>query len=280
MTVKTFFLSLICVSSIAVCTAQKDTIYLDVNGKKVAPSLAATYEIHVQVKKSQIETIEEYDAVLGYKKRYYMLKKLPQWTMSEIRVTATAVNGGGRPEFSKYEPRVIIYSDSIMMKHGSLLEWYPSGALKTRGTYLAGRLDGTLETFHPNDKPKQIEQYHLDTLKKATCFDSLGTETTHIPFFELPKYPKGDAAMYKFLSQTIRYPANARQMGEQETIFVSFTIDKTGKVTDVKSLKNKSRALGFESVRTIKALSKWSPALLDGKPIDMTYLMPITYGIE
>jgi TonB family protein len=279
MTVKTFFVSLIYVSSIAVCTAQKDTIYLDANGKKVAPYLAVTYEIHVQIKKSQIETIEEYDAVLGYKKRFYMLKKLPQWTMEEIRITAVS-NNGGRPESPKYEPRTIIYSDSIMMKHGSLMEWYPSGALKTRGAYLAGRLNGTLETFHANDKPMQVEEYHLDTLKKATSFDSLGTEIAHKPFFELPKYPKGDAAMYKFLSQTVRYPANARQMGAQETIFVSFSIDKTGKVTDVKSVKNKSPELGFESVRTIKALPKWSPALLDGKPIEMTYVMPITYGIE
>jgi TonB family protein len=279
MSLKTFYFSLIYLSSICITTAQKDTIYLDVNGAKVAPSLAAIYQIRTQVKKSQVEIIEEYDAVLGYKKRYYMLKKLPQWMMEEVIITGYAMVGGQR-ETSYKQPKVVKILDSSMIKHGSFMEWYPSGALKARGSYLYGRFNGTLETFHPNDKPMQIEEYHLDTLKKATSFDSLGTETTLNPFFELPKYPKGDAALFKFLSQTIRFPKEAREAGTQETIFVSFTIDKTGKVTKTKTLKSKSKDLASESIRTVEAIPKWIPAKLDGKPIEMTLLIPFTFVLE
>jgi TonB family protein len=279
MSLKTFYFSLIYLSSVCIATAQKDTIYLDVNGAKVAPSLAAIYQIRTQVKKSQIEIIEEYDAVLGYKKRYYMLKKLPQWTMEEVVITGYAMVGGQRVASDK-RPKVVKILDSSMVKHGSLMEWYPSGSLKTRGTYLYGRLNGSLETFHTNDKPMQIEEYHLDTLKKATCFDSLGIETTHEPFFELPKYPKGDAAFYKFLGQTIRYPKEAREEGIQETIFVSFTIDKIGKVTKTKTLKSKYKDLAAESIRTIEAIPKWTPAKLDGKHIEMALLIPFTFVLE
>lgn len=279
MTVKTFFLSLIYVSSIAICTAQKDTIYLDVNGAKVVSSLAATYQIRTQVKKSQIEIIEEYDAILGYKKRYSMFKKLPQWTMEEVVITGYAMVGGQRVASDK-RPKVVKILDSSMVKHGSFMEWYPSGSLKVRGSYLFGRFNCTLETFHTNDKLMQIEEYHLDTLKKANCFDSLGNETTLNPFFELPKYPKGDAALFKFLSQTIRFPKEAREAGMQETIFVSFTIDKTGKVTKTKTLKSKSKDLASESIRTVEAIPKWTPAKLDGKPIEMTLLIPFTFVLE
>jgi TonB family protein len=279
MSLKIFYFSLIFLSSVCIATAQKDTVYFDVNGVKVAPSLAATYQIRTQVKKSQIEIIEEYDAILGYKKRFYMLKKLPQWTMEEVVITAQAKVGGQRIATDKL-PKVVKILDSSMVKHGSLMEWYPSGSLKTRGSYLNGRLNGTLETFHPNDKPMQIEEYHLDSLKKSSCFDSLGTEIAHVPFFELPKYPKGDFAFFKFLGQTIRYPREAREGGIQETIFVSFTIDKTGKVTKTKTLKSKSKDLATESIRTVEAIPKWTPAKLDGKPIEMTLLIPFTFVIE
>jgi TonB family protein len=280
MSLKTFYFSLIYLSSICIATAQKDTIYLDVNGAKVAPPLAAIYQIHTQVKKSQVEIVEEYDAILGYRKRYYMLKKMPQWMMEEVCITGYSSVNGQRSEPIKYEPRVIIHTDSVMIKHGSLMEWYPSGALKARGTYLAGRLNGTLETFHSNDKPMQIEEYHLDTLIKATCFDSLGTEITHIPFFELPKYPQGASALFKFLSQTVRYPREAREIGAQETIFVQFTISKIGKVIGVKTLKSKSKFLATESIKTIESLPNWIPAKTNGKPIEMTFLMPFTYRLE
>jgi TonB family protein len=278
MSLKTFF-SLIFLSSICIATAQKDSVYFDVNGVKVTPALAATYQVRTQVKKPQIEIIEDYDAILGYKKRYCMFKKLPQWTMEEVVITGYEMVGGQRAASYK-RPKIVKSLDSSMVKHGSFMEWYPSGTLKARGTYFYGRLNGTLETFHPNDKPMQIEEYHLDTLKKAICFDSLGTETTQAPFFELPKYPEGDAAFYKFLAQTVRFPKEAREAGIQETIFVSFTIDKTGKVTKTKTLKSKTKDLATESIRTVEAIPKWTPAKLDGKPIEMTLLIPFTFVLE
>jgi TonB family protein len=261
--------------------AQKDTMYLNANGEKVDRYLASTYQVRTVSQKIQAETIEEFDAVLGHKMRFYILKKMPQNTMGEVVVTVTAyqtMNGQTVP--SPKNTEIFTPMDSVMLKYGSFMEWYPSGSFKTKGTYSAGRLQSTLETFHPNDKPKQVEVYSLDTLQSGHSFDSLGIEIPHSPYFQLAKYPKGVVAMFRFLGATIRYPLTALEKGIQETIFVGFTIEKNGKVGKIKIEQGKSRELNDESIRVIQAMPKWTPAKLNGEPIEVRLILPIKFKIE
>jgi TonB family protein len=280
MSLKLFLLCQLNISIICFVTAQKDTIYLDSKGANVAPSLAKTYQVRTMIKKSQTEIIEEYDATLGYKSRQYVLKKSPPWTLPEVIVTVSLISPFGQRMPSITKDKLIKTLDSSMVKHGGFMEWYPSGQLKTRGTYMYGRLHGILESFYPSDKPMQIEEYHLDTLNSSSFFDSLGTQITHAPYFELPKYPEGEKAMFRFLATTIRYPSKARDIGFQEAIYVSFSINKEGKTTNIKTLKSNSKDLADEAIKVIKAMPKWKPARMNGEPIEMTLLLPIIFRIE
>lgn len=280
MKAKLFILMLFFANTYFSMYAQKDTVYLNTNGDKVSPNLATHYLVKTRASKTNTETYEEFDAQLGNKLRFYVLKKLPQITLQEMVVTGYVVENGQNVSSYK-QPFIETYLDSAMLKHGVFMEWYPLGSLKTKAAYLQGRLNGSLETYYANGKPKQIEVYHLDTLTSGRSFDSLGTEIANEPYFELPKFPKGkELAMYRFIAPTIRYPLNARNSGIQETIFVSFTIDKNGKVTDIKTINSQSADLKVESIRAVKAMPKWTPARLDSQNIAMTYLLPIKYILE
>jgi TonB family protein len=102
----------------------------------------------------------------------------------------------------------------------------------------------------------------------------------YVVLFSALKYPKGEAAMFRFMGATIRYPLTAREKGIQETIFVGFTIEKNGKVGKIKVEQGKSRELNAEAIRVIKAMPKWTPAKLNGEPIEVRFILPIKFNIE
>ena len=50
----------------------------------------------------------------------------------------------------------------------------------------------------------------------------------------MPEYPGGLNSMYDLMKRNLKYPKSARQSKTEGKIFVSFVVDKKGKVTDIK----------------------------------------------
>ena len=50
---------------------------------------------------------------------------------------------------------------------------------------------------------------------------------------EMPQFPGGEAALFKFLSQSIRYPQEAREIGISGRVFVYFVIEPDGSVSNI-----------------------------------------------
>lgn len=104
-----------------------------------------------------------------------------------------------------------------------------------------------------------------------------------------PRYPGGEAALIKFLSENIRYPDAARRDSAQGMVVVLFTIDKTGIVTDVGLPSGKNQALqeaGWrqdfmdEAVRVVKRMPKWEPARTKNRAVDIRYTLPIRFRLQ
>ena len=117
-----------------------------------------------------------------------------------------------------------------MTKHGTFMEWSETGYLTLQGTYFVGKLNGELNSFYSNQKPKRQDVYYLDTLKSGHCFDSLGVEIAHFPYQVKPEFKGGQSAMFRFLASTVKYPRDAMQEGSAGTAYVSFVVSKDGKI--------------------------------------------------
>jgi protein TonB len=53
---------------------------------------------------------------------------------------------------------------------------------------------------------------------------------------EQPGYPGGDEARIKFLQDNIKYPEEAKELGVQGKVFVTFVVEIDGSISDVKVL--------------------------------------------
>jgi len=76
------------------------------------------------------------------------------------------------------------------------------------------------------------------------------------------------------------YPAYARENGIQGTVLLSVQIDKEGNVNEYKISKSVDPLLDEESVKVIKRIKRWYPAILNGKKVDCEYSIPITFKLN
>jgi len=92
--------------------------------------------------------------------------------------------------------------------------------------------------------------------------------------------PKGGmAAFYKFVSDKMKYPAQARRMGIEGKVFVEFVINRDGSITDVKAIKGIGAGCDEEAVRVVQSAPAWNPGKQRGKPVRQRYVVPIIFKL-
>ena len=96
----------------------------------------------------------------------------------------------------------------------------------------------------------------------------------------MPVFPGGEAGMLKFLSDNIKYPAEAQEAGIEGRVFTRFVINEDGSVSDVEILRSVHPLLDAEAIRVVKAMPKWTPARQDGKAVKVRYALPLVFRLQ
>lgn len=94
-----------------------------------------------------------------------------------------------------------------------------------------------------------------------------------------PSYPGGMDAFNRFLFRNIRYPNEAAEKNIQGTVHISFIIEKDGSTSHYRIDKAGGSGLDEEAIRVLKRSSKWSPALIDGKPVRVRYVASVRFSL-
>ena len=64
-------------------------------------------------------------------------------------------------------------------------------------------------------------------------------------------------------------------------VYVSFTIEKDGTMTDIKAKGEQVDRLVTEAERVLKSITtKWTPGKKDGKPVRVSLVLPIQVNIK
>jgi periplasmic protein TonB len=97
---------------------------------------------------------------------------------------------------------------------------------------------------------------------------------------EMPVYPGGDSELLKYIGENIKYPEAAKAAGIQGRVIVRFAITKAGAVDRVTAFKGVSPELDAEAIRVVSTLRDFTPGKKDGKPVDVWYMVPITFTLR
>ena len=97
---------------------------------------------------------------------------------------------------------------------------------------------------------------------------------------EMPKFPGGEQAMFKFISENVKYPQEAKDKNISGRVFVNFVVEKDGSVDEVKVLRSIGGGCDEEAVRVVKSMPKWTPGKQKGKPVRVSYIIPFVFKLD
>jgi len=97
---------------------------------------------------------------------------------------------------------------------------------------------------------------------------------------KMPEFPGGDLGLMNYISNNINYPKEAKNLNITGKVYVQFTVDTTGEVTNVKIARGVDQFLDDEAIRVVQSFPKFSPATQRGKPIAVPFTIPINFIID
>jgi TonB family protein len=214
-------------------------------------------------------------------------------------------------ECSEYIPSLI--------RHGSTKRYYENGNLCESSTYKDNARVGVVTYYYETGIPKEkLEFIDKKTLHRQhytedgkellangngmlTAKDDDGEtiytavkdyeyfkcyklktakDTVFLTAQKVAEYPGGVSQLSVDIGRKMTYPKRARKAGIEGTVYVSFVINKTGKIEDVQIVKGFDTECDEEAMRVISELKTWTPAIERGKVVKSRYVLPLKFSLS
>ena len=96
----------------------------------------------------------------------------------------------------------------------------------------------------------------------------------------MPEFPGGMGELMKYLGTTIKYPPLAKESGIQGRVFINFVVEPNGAISNVKVLRGIGGGCDEEAVRVVEAMPNWKPGKQRGKPVRVSYNLPVKFTLQ
>lgn len=97
----------------------------------------------------------------------------------------------------------------------------------------------------------------------------------------LPEYVGGEAKLFEFIRSNLKYPDAALKAGKTGKVFVSFVINKQGKVTSPKIARSSGhKELDEAAIDVVELMPAWTPGKHEGKLVNVRYVLPLNFALK
>jgi protein TonB len=100
----------------------------------------------------------------------------------------------------------------------------------------------------------------------------------------MPAYDGGENQLFRDLAKSMIYPQICLENGFEGKVFVQFVVEKSGKISNIKILRQPEgdlgKALGKEAIRVVKSLKAFTPGTLNGEPKRVVMTIPIVFKLS
>jgi len=86
--------------------------------------------------------------------------------------------------------------------------------------------------------------------------------------------------IYKYLSESVRYPQTAIQAGIQGRVLVQFVVNEDGRISRVKLMRGIGGGCDEEAMRVVSVMPDWKPGKQNGRPVKVFFTLPIAFRLE
>ena len=125
------------------------------------------------------------------------------------------------------------------------------------------------------------EPPNLNYLQRINEYEIDVNDTTIYTLVDVKaEFVGGEKALMQWLNENIHYPPSAAEMGIQGKIFIRFVVEKDGSLTNIEVVRKVHPSLDRETVRLVKAMPKWEPAIKDNKIIRSYFILPVSFVLK
>ncbi len=137
------------------------------------------------------------------------------------------------------------------------------------------KIDGKWLVVYEKEGPEDDGNYEYD---ESTDYDD--DDETFVAVENMPEFPGGEAALYKYLTKNLKYPDIAREQNIQGKVYVQFIVEKDGSITDPKAIRDIGGGCGDEAVRVVSGMPKWKPGNQRGRNVRVQFTLPVAFQLE
>ena len=139
-------------------------------------------------------------------------------------------------------------------------------------------VDLDFQSLDDTDVPVDIREY----IQQEVVQDEVEEETFFvINVEEKPTFNGGDANEFsKWVNSRLVYPEIAKENGIEGRVTLQFTINKDGRLGDVKVLSAPDPSLAEEAVRVVSSSPKWTPGRQRDRAVKVSYTFPVIYRLR
>lgn len=97
---------------------------------------------------------------------------------------------------------------------------------------------------------------------------------------QMPTFPDGTEAMYKYIYQQIKYPAIARENGISGQVIIQFVVSKDGDIQKAHVVRGIGGGCNEEALRVVNGMPKWKAGKHNGRAVPVTFTLPIKFVLQ
>ena len=97
---------------------------------------------------------------------------------------------------------------------------------------------------------------------------------------KMPQFPGGESVMMQWLVQNLKFPKSEMNNAGTHRVVVQFVVETDGSIGETKVIRSQGEAFDAEAQRVVKAMPKWIPGEIDGKPAAVYYTLPVSFKVD
>jgi hypothetical protein len=106
--------------------------------------------------------------------------------------------------------------------------------------------------------------------------DAFSDTTVYSIVEKMPQFPTGQIGLFKYLSEKIRFPNDAKEIGIESKFYFEFIVEKDGSITHISENRNRLNIdLAF-----IQKMPRWIAGSQNGKFVRVRYHLPIHIHLD
>lgn len=134
----------------------------------------------------------------------------------------------------------------------------------------------SLESWSPD-----LEYSETEIINFSAHNFAVDTAEIIVDFVDKNPEPLGGVSgLRAYISRNIKYPVPAQENGIQGTVYLRFEVKKDGSIGIVQVLKSVDKLLDDEAVRVLKTLPKFKPGMINGKPVNVWFSIPVVFKLS